>query len=96
MILPIEARCLYPELEKMPRAELEALQLKKLKYQLEYVYRRSSFYRDLYDGAGVHPRDIRRLGDIKLLPAITKQDLLREQKENPPYGRGLCIDPTEI
>lgn len=96
MILPIEARCLYPEVEKMPRGELEALQLKKLKYQLEYVCRRSSFYRDLYNKAGVHPRDIQRLEDIKLLPTVTKQDLLREQKENPPYGRGLCIDPTEI
>lgn len=96
MSINIKERCLYPETEKMPREQLKALQLKKLKYQAEYVYNRSSFYRDLFQKASLRPEDIQKLDDIKRLPMIDKSDLLRDQAEGSPYGKRLCVEPDEI
>ncbi len=71
-----------PELETMPREELEALQLKRLQNQLARVYANVPFYRDAFDKAGIKPQDIRSLEDIAKLPFTGKQDL----RDNYPYG----------
>ena len=54
-----------PELETMPREELDALQLERLQKLVAYVYERIPFYRESFDEAGVKPEDITSL-DVKL------------------------------
>ncbi len=76
-----------PEIEKMKREELEKLQLKKLKWQVERVYKYSEFYREKFREAGVKPDDIKKLEDIAKLPILTNADLRKEQSEHPPVGR---------
>lgn len=70
------------EFETMPRENLEALQLKRLKAQVERVYATVPYYRQKMMDAGVAPGDIMCLADIKRLPFTTKEDL----RKNYPFG----------
>jgi phenylacetate-CoA ligase len=72
----------HENIEKMPRDELEALQLGKLKAAVSHAMR-TPFYRERFNLAGIGgPDDIRTLGDLKRIPFTTKQDL----REGFPYG----------
>ena len=42
-----------PEIETMPRRDLEALQLERLKWTVDYCYRNVPFYTKKLDEAGV-------------------------------------------
>ncbi len=64
-----------PHIEKLPKAQLDALQLKLLKIQTRRMWERSPFYRERMRSAGVTPDDIRTLGDVRKLPFMTKKDL---------------------
>lgn len=68
--------------ETLPREDLEALQLRRLKYLVERTYANVPFYRNKLDEAGVKPADIRKLSDARLLPFTEKQDL----RNNYPFG----------
>ncbi|MFZ5775041.1 MAG: phenylacetate--CoA ligase family protein [Thermodesulfobacteriota bacterium] len=70
------------EYETLPREALEALQLKRLKAQVERVYATVPYYKKKMEDAGVTPGDIKQLADIKLLPFTTKEDL----RKNYPFG----------
>lgn len=68
--------------ECMPREELRAVQLEKLRDQIAYTYRNVPYYRERMDAAGVAPDDIRTLEDVRLLP-FTDKSVLRDTY---PYG----------
>ncbi|HNX48429.1 MAG TPA: phenylacetate--CoA ligase, partial [Methanomassiliicoccales archaeon] len=64
-----------PHIEKLPKAQLDALQLKLLKIQTRRMWEFSPFYRERMRTAGVAPDDIRTLKDVRKLPFMTKKDL---------------------
>ncbi len=68
--------------ECIPRAELAALQLLRLKTQLEYAYARVPAVRAKFDAAGVRPKHLQTLADIARFPFTTKTDL----RDNYPFG----------
>ncbi len=68
--------------ETMPREELEALQLRRLKAMVEKVYYNVPFYQNKLNEMGVRPEQIRSLDDLKYLPFTEKQDL----RSNYPFG----------
>ena len=70
------------DVETMPRAELEALQLERLKWVLRYAYERVPFYKERFDKAGVNPDRVKCLSDIEYFPYTTKDDL----RDNYPLG----------
>ncbi|MBI5558313.1 MAG: phenylacetate--CoA ligase [Deltaproteobacteria bacterium] len=70
------------EYETLPREALEALQLKRLRSQIERIHARVPYYRAKMDEAGVAPGDIKTLADIGKLPFTTKEDL----RKNYPFG----------
>ncbi|MCL2762897.1 MAG: phenylacetate--CoA ligase [Treponema sp.] len=71
-----------PDIEKMPRAELETLQLQKLKEEVRFALR-TSFYRSRFEAAGIKsPDDITSLNDLAKIPFTTKNDL----RDGFPYG----------
>ncbi|PKL51902.1 MAG: phenylacetate--CoA ligase [Nitrospira bacterium HGW-Nitrospira-1] len=70
------------EFETLPRGELEALQLERLKNLVERVYSAVPYYRQKMDEAGVRPSDIKTLKDLARLPFTTKEDL----RINYPFG----------
>ncbi|PKN40557.1 MAG: phenylacetate--CoA ligase [Deltaproteobacteria bacterium HGW-Deltaproteobacteria-18] len=68
--------------ETMPREELEALQLRRLKAMVEKVYYNVPFYQGRFNEMNVRPEQIRSLDDLKYLPFTEKQDL----RNNYPFG----------
>lgn len=84
-----EKPVLRPEIEAMPRDQLESLQLERLQWQVARLYRHSPFYRQRLKAAAVSPRAIRTLADIRRLPFTTKEDLLEMQRKSPPFGDHL-------
>jgi phenylacetate-CoA ligase len=61
--------------ERMSQGEIRALQLIRLQNTVRHAYENVPLYTRKFDAAGVHPRDIRSLEDISLLPFTTKDDL---------------------
>ncbi len=77
------------QMETLPREEMERLQFRRLKTQVERVYANVPFYRKRLDELGITPMDIRRLEDVRLLPFTEKQDLRNH------YPFGLFAVPRE-
>ncbi len=71
-----------PDLETLPREELEALQLRRLQSLCAKLYATVPFYRHRFDEAGLRPEDVRRLSDLRYLPFTEKQDM----RNNFPFG----------
>ncbi|MDD3580362.1 MAG: phenylacetate--CoA ligase [Desulfobacca sp.] len=70
------------EFETLPRAALEAIQLRRLRALVDRVYALVPAYRQKFEAAGVRPEDIQTLKDLQRLPFTTKQDL----RDNYPFG----------
>lgn len=68
--------------ETLPRGEIEAIQLERLKETVKRVYEKVEPYRKKMDEKGVKPEDIKSLDDLKKLPFVTKQDM----RDNYPFG----------
>ncbi|MDR3039035.1 MAG: phenylacetate--CoA ligase [Candidatus Adiutrix sp.] len=68
--------------ETLPRDELEALQLRRLKDLCHRLYACVPFYTRKFDAAGLKPEQVRSLDDLRRLPFTEKQDL----RDNFPYG----------
>ena len=68
--------------ECMPRNELKALQLSRLKSTLERAYNKVPHYKKKFDAAGVKPGDLKSLADLARFPFTVKTDL----RDNYPFG----------
>ena len=71
-----------PDMECMGRAAMRALQLERLKAQVDYCYRNVPFYRKRLDEAGVTADKIRILSDAQYIPFTNKTDL----RDTYPFG----------
>ncbi len=71
-----------PEHEKMPRRELEQLQLERLKVKVREVYEKVPYYRQAFKEKGVTPDHVQTLADLVKLPFTSKLDF----RDNYPFG----------
>jgi phenylacetate-CoA ligase len=69
-------------IERASRDELEALQLKRLRWTLAHAYDNVPHYRRAFDAKGVRPEDCRSLADLAKFPFTAKADL----RANYPFG----------
>jgi phenylacetate-CoA ligase len=69
-------------IERASRDELQALQLERLKWSLKHAYDNVAHYRRAFDEAGVHPDDLKTLGDLAKFPFTEKKTL----RDNYPFG----------
>ncbi|MFE4871741.1 phenylacetate--CoA ligase PaaK [Streptomyces sp. NPDC056682] len=77
--------------ERMDRAELEALQLDRLRATLRHAYDHVGFYREAFDKAGVRPEDCASLADLARFPFTAKSDL----RDHYPFGM-FAVPETDI
>jgi phenylacetate-CoA ligase len=70
------------EMETLPRAGLESIQLRRLRRLVARVYEKVEPYRRKMEAAGIKPEDIRTLADLQKLPFTYKDDL----RDNYPFG----------
>jgi phenylacetate-CoA ligase len=59
----------------LPRAEIEALQLRRLRRLLQHAYDHVGYYRELFQTHGIVPTDIATLDDLRRIPYLTKAAL---------------------
>jgi len=71
-----------PKIEKLPRKEIQNIQLKHLKKTVQLVYDKVPFYKENFKELKVTPDDIKTLEDIRKLPFTTKDDL----RNNAPFS----------
>ena len=64
-----------PDFESMSREDLKQLQMERLQFTLNRVYRNVAFYKTIFDGQGVNIEEIKSIEDLKKLPFTTKEDL---------------------
>ncbi len=77
---------LDPE-ERLDPADLQRRQLARLRVMLEPVLRSNVFYRNKLTRAGVDTADdLSSLDALRHLPFTTKNELLEDQVQTPPYG----------
>jgi phenylacetate-CoA ligase len=71
----------FAPIESVPREQLAALQLERMRWSLQHAYDNVEHYRKAFDANGVSPRDLRQLSDLSLFPFTTKADL----RDNYPF-----------
>ncbi len=71
-----------PDMEKMPRPQLQQLQLERLSKLLGYAYDRVPFYKQQFDSANVNPSNLKHLEDLSRFPFTLKTDL----RDTYPFG----------
>jgi phenylacetate-CoA ligase len=70
------------QVERASEDELRSLQLMRLKWSLRHTYKNVATYRRKCELTGVHPEDLKSLGDLRHFPFTTKDDL----RESYPFG----------
>ncbi|PXX56366.1 phenylacetate-CoA ligase [Nocardia tenerifensis] len=70
------------DIEFASRDRISTLQLERLRWSLHHAYTNVPHYRRAFDDAGVHPGDLKDLGDLAKFPFTTKKEL----RANYPFG----------
>jgi len=79
----------------MPRAEIEALQVRKLKNLVAWAEQRVPWQARRLKAAGVTADSIKSLKDLRRIPMMTRDEWMQAQLEQPPYGP-LLAAPEEV
>jgi phenylacetate-CoA ligase len=69
-------------IERASHADLQALQLERMRWSLAHAYEHVPHYRRAFDAARVKPADLQTLADLARFPFTTKKDL----RDNYPFG----------
>ncbi|MBI4285196.1 MAG: AMP-binding protein [Chloroflexi bacterium] len=87
----------YTKYESMSREDFKRWQWKTLKEQIDYSYAHSGLCQRQFKQARITPDDIKTPEDFaNKVPFTTKQDLLADQKERPPFGTRLSVPEKEV
>lgn len=81
--------------ETIDREVLRALQLERVRRQLERCHTSSALYRAKLASVGAEPGDVCSLDDLRRLPVVTKQELRDDQAAHPPFGTFAVAEPAE-
>ena len=86
----------FDELEVMTPQERESYLNQKLSQTIDNAYNNAPSVKEIFDGAGVSPSQIRTIKDLERLPITRKTQLIELQKSEPPYGGFLTIPPEDV
>jgi len=75
-----------PRHETLPREELEALQLRKLRSLVDWADAQVPFHSKRLRDAGVTSDSVASLDDLRRIPFMTRDEWMQGQLEHPPYG----------
>ncbi|HEV2755173.1 MAG TPA: AMP-binding protein [Actinomycetota bacterium] len=81
-----DSRYWNPRHETMPRDELDALQLHKLRLTLEWASSQVPWHSKRLNEAGVSAESITTLDDLRRIPFMTRAEWMDAQLQEPPYG----------
>ncbi|CAN5264769.1 phenylacetate--CoA ligase [soil metagenome] len=75
-----------PRHETMPREQLDALQVRKLRELVGWAGAKVPWQSKRLRDAGVSPDSIVSLDDLRRIPLLTRDEWMQGQVEHPPYG----------
>ena len=84
------------EREWMPQSQREKYLTEGLRQISEYAYERAPAMKKKFDDASFNPSAIRSLKDLEKIPVTTRDDFIRIQRENPPFGGFLTVPPDSL
>jgi phenylacetate-CoA ligase len=92
-----DASPLLARMAKLSRADLEALQLVKLKKLLARLHANSLYYRRRMDDAKLTADSVKSVADFcARFPVSTKADFMADQAEHPPFGHRLSMAREKV
>lgn len=68
----------------------------RLKEHLARAYERAPAVRRILDDAGVSPDEVAGVDDLRRIPVTSKERLLELQRDDPPFGGFLAVDPSKL
>ncbi|MEM7115190.1 MAG: AMP-binding protein [Chloroflexota bacterium] len=68
----------------------------KLRETVVHAYANATAVKARFDKAGVAPDDIQTIDDLAQLPILRKDEMVKLQQENPPFGGFLGVDRSEV
>ncbi len=92
--IPYDQKYYDPEIECMPRPQLEAMQLERLQAMVKYAYENTVYYKRSFDAAHLKPEDIKTLADLEKFPFIDKKTERETQHVGSFFGE-LCSVPED-
>lgn len=98
MTLDPTRRYFSPEIETMPRSEIENVREEKLLGDLlPWAYERSGLVRETWDSVGITAADVQSMDDFhEKVPFIDKDSIRAfRDRHDDPYGGMLCLDPSD-
>lgn len=90
-----DGRFFDPQVETMDRATLRAVQLERLRAQLQWVGERSRFYAEMWSAAGFDPATVDSLEAFSA-PFTTKEQLRTSQLAGPPLGLHAAVPMSDV
>ncbi len=84
------------KIETLSRPRLEKLQLKKLRAHLAFAYDNSPWYKKSFDEAGVGPKDLKTLADLRRFPFINKKIERDRQLAAPLLGDMVAVSERDV
>ena len=78
-----------PRHETMPRQQIEALQVRKLRNLVEWADGQVPWQAKRLRNAGVTADSIHSLDDLRRIPLMTRDQWMEGQVEEPPYGTNV-------
>lgn len=73
-----------------------AVGAERLRELVTHAYATAPAITELFDRAGVRPDEIREPGDLARLPVTSKERFLELQRERPPFGGFLAVEPSAL
>src|SRR3990172_8515698 len=61
-----------------------------------HAYKNTPAMQARMDGVGITSKDVKSAGDLAKIPLITKDDVVRLQAENPPFGGMLAVPIPQL
>ena len=68
----------YRQIERMnkwTKKQVMDWQTTQMQQLVEHAYLHTRYYREVMDGKGITPQDIKTLDDLKLFPVLTREDI---------------------
>ncbi len=96
MVTGLAHRYFEQRFETMSPDALRDAQWRAFREVLRRARETSPFYRRKFEAVGFHPNDVRHPDEIDKVPMTTKEEVVRDIEEHPPYGSRLQVDPREI
>lgn len=93
--VPYDQKYYDPEIECMPREQLEQLQFERLKEEVLWAYEHSPYYKRTWDAAGIDPH-ITSLADLEKFPFINKQTERETQGVGSFFGELCCVPEDDV